>query len=162
MGERIALYPGSFDPITNGHLDIIRRGAKMFDKLYVVLSDNIEKNSLFSLEERLDIVSEATLAFKNVEVIFSSDELTVDFANKKGATAILRGLRNNVDFDYEYSMAATNSELNDKIETVFLMSKGENLHITSSLVKEVAKFSGSITKFVPPCVKRALESKFEN
>ena len=161
MKEKIALYPGSFDPITNGHLDLIKRGAKTFDKLYIVLSNNTAKNYLLTLEERHELVQKVLEKMSKVEVI-SSDKLTVDVAKEVGATAILRGLRSTTDFDYEYGIATSNSKLNNEIETIFLMSRGEHFHITSSIVKEIAKFSGDVTEFVPPCVKEKLQAKFGN
>lgn len=161
MSEKIAVYPGSFDPITNGHLDSIRRGAQMFDKLYVVLSENTTKNYLLTFEERLSLTKEALAELPNVEVV-SSSGLVVNVAKQFGATAILRGLRNTTDFDFEYAIATSNRKLDKEIETVFLMSRGEYLHITSSLVKEIAKFSGDVTEFVPTCVKEKLKAKFGN
>ncbi|MCL2559981.1 MAG: pantetheine-phosphate adenylyltransferase [Turicibacter sp.] len=159
---RIAVYPGSFDPITNGHLDIIKRGAKLFDKLYIALSENVSKQSLFTLEERMDLTREATADLKNVEVVVASHQLTVDFATAIQASVILRGLRAATDFEYEFTMAMTNSKLNAEIETVFLTADNEHMYLSSSMIKEIAKFSGDVTNFVPPCVATAIGAKFDD
>lgn len=159
MNKKTAVYPGSFDPITIGHVDVINRGAKLYDKLYVVIGENIGKKYLLTLEERLELTRLAFLDIKNVEVVVSSD-LTVEFAKKVGACVILRGLRSTTDFDYEYAIATSNSKLAPEIETVFLMSRGEHFHITSSIVREIAKFSGDVSEFVPCTVKKLLMSKF--
>jgi len=160
MVENIALYPGSFDPITIGHLDIISRGSKLFDKLYVVVSENIAKKTLFTANERVAFIREAVANFDNVEVVICKDQLTVDFARELGATVMLRGLRAVTDFEYEFQMSMTNANLNPDVETVFLATKNRNMFLSSSMVKEVAKFSGDVSKFVPVSVAQSLRAKF--
>lgn len=156
----VAIYPGSFDPITNGHVDIMRRGSKLFDKLYIVLSKNVSKNHLFTLEERTQFIERAVADLANVEVIISESKLTVDFAKAVGATVILRGLRAATDFEYEFSMAMMNAKLDADIETVFLTADNGHMYLSSSMIKEVAKFSGDVEGFVPKCVADALKAKF--
>lgn len=159
---RVAIYPGSFDPITNGHTDIIKRGAKLFDKLYIVLGKNVSKQSLFTLKERIEFVQKSVTDLDNVEVIVSEDALTVDLAKSVDATVILRGLRAATDFEYEFAMAMMNTKLNKEIETVFLTADNEHMYLSSSMVKEIAKFSGDVSKFVPMHVASALKAKFDD
>jgi len=156
---RIAIYPGSFDPITNGHIDIIKRGAKLFDKLYIVLAVNLNKNSLFTTAEKIELIEKSVGNLDNVEIVTSSGTLTVDFADKLNACVILRGLRSLTDFEYEFSMAMTNANLNPNIETVFLTADNKYTYLSSSLVKEVAKFKGDISGFVPDFVATAIIKK---
>ena len=158
---RIGVYPGSFDPVTNGHLDIIKRGSKLFDILYVVVPKNIQKNTTFSTEERMALLKDVTKDIKNV-VIDSTDKLTVDYAKEVGATVMLRGLRMVSDFDYELQLATLNKTLDVNIETVFIMSSHEYSFLSSSSVKEIVKFGGDISLFVPSVVKDALEEKYKN
>lgn len=158
---RIGIYPGTFDPVTNGHLDIIKRGSKLFDKLYVLVPTNINKNSLFSTEERVELLKEVTKEIGNVEIEATS-MLTVDFAKSVNATAMLRGLRMVSDFDYELQLATINRHLNEEVETVFIMSSHEYSFLSSSSVKEMAKFGGDVSHFVPNAVKEALDKKFQN
>lgn len=158
---RIGIYPGTFDPVTNGHLDIIKRGSKLFDKLYVLVPTNINKNSLFSTEERVELLKEVTKEIGNVEIEATS-MLTVDFARSVNATAMLRGLRMVSDFDYELQLATINRHLNEEVETVFIMSSHEYSFLSSSSVKEMAKFGGDVSHFVPNAVKEALDKKFQN
>lgn len=157
---RIAVYPGSFDPITNGHVNIIKRGAKLFDRLHVVLSENVSKESLFTLEERIKFIEEATQDLENVSVLVSRKQLTVDFAKSVQASVILRGLRAATDFEYEFTMAMTNAKLNDEVETVFLTADNAHMYLSSSMIKEIAKFSGDVSNFVPHSVALALQAKF--
>lgn len=157
---RIGIYPGSFDPITLGHLDVIERGAKMFDKLYVAIAVNVRKKYTFSEEERLDMLKDACKHIKNVEVVSCHEDLTVEFARKMNATAILRGLRAMMDFEYELQMASTNYELNDNIETIFLMTNTKYSYLSSSVVKEVAMGHGDISKFVTPYTSNKLHKKY--
>jgi len=158
----IAIYPGSFDPITNGHINIIRRGSKLFDKLYVVLSENITKMSLFSLEERVAQVEKVIADLPNVEVVVAERQLTVDFAKTLGATVIIKGLRNTTDYEYEFPMAQVNAKLDPNIETLFLTATPEHIYLSSTMVKEIAKFGGDLTVFVPEHVATALRAKFDD
>ena len=149
---KVAVYPGTFDPITLGHLDIIRRGAHLVDKLVVGVTTNPSKEPMFTTAERLDMVKrEIADIHGNIEVI-EFDSLLMDFAEQQGATAILRGLRAVADFEYEFQMAGMNQQLNDDIETVFLMADVSLQPIASNLVKEIARYGGAIDKFVPPAV----------
>jgi len=149
---KVAVYPGTFDPITLGHLDIIRRGAHLVDKLVVGVTTNPSKEPMFTTAERLEMVKrEIADIHGNIEVI-EFDSLLMDFAEQQGATAILRGLRAVADFEYEFQMAGMNQQLNDDIETVFLMADASLQPIASKLVKEIARYGGSIDKFVTPAV----------
>ena len=149
---KIAVYPGTFDPITLGHLDIIRRGAHLVDKLAIGVTTNPSKEPMFSTAERLAMVRREVEGIPgNIEVV-EFDSLLMEFAEKQGATAILRGLRAVADFEYEFQMAGMNQQLNDDIETVFLMADVALQPIASKLVKEIARYGGSIDKFVTPSV----------
>ena len=149
---KIAVYPGTFDPITLGHLDIIRRGAHLVDKLVVGVTTNPSKEPMFSVQERLAMVRrEVAEVAGNIDVV-EFDSLLMDFAEQQGATAILRGLRAVADFEYEFQMAGMNQQLNDEIETVFLMADVSLQPIASRLVKEIARYGGSIDNFVTPAV----------
>ncbi len=143
-----AVYPGSFDPITNGHLDIIKRGAKVFDKIIVAVLINVDKKYLFEIDERVRLIKKVTRDIENVEVI-SFNGLLVNFLKEYDSNIILKGLRTSFDFEYELQMAFMNNELDSNIETVCMMSSSKNLHISSSCVKQVAKFGGNIEKLVP-------------
>lgn len=159
---RIALYPGSFDPITYGHIDVLRRAKRLFDKLIVAVVENPRKTSLFTAEERKKLV-EMALAEEGVcgvEVITYSG-LLVECAKKVGAVAVVRGLRATSDFDYEFQLALTNRDLDSDIETVFLMTAGKYSFLSSSIVKEIKLYGGDVTKFVPRCVEQALADKFK-
>jgi len=149
---KIAVYPGTFDPITLGHLDIIRRGAHLVDKLVIGVTTNPSKEPMFTTAERLEMVQREVKDIPgNIEVV-EFDSLLMEFAEKQGATAILRGLRAVADFEYEFQMAGMNQQLNDDIETVFLMADASLQPIASKLVKEIARYGGSIGKFVTPAV----------
>ncbi|QUL98355.1 MAG: pantetheine-phosphate adenylyltransferase [Candidatus Fermentithermobacillus carboniphilus] len=148
-----AVYPGSFDPITFGHLDIIVRASKCFDKLYVVVFENKGKTPLFSVSERVAMIQEECSGLPNVEVL-SSSGLLVDFAKKHGVKVIVKGLRAVSDFDYEFKMALMNKKLAPDIETVFMMTSLKYLYLSSSLVKEVASYGGCIKDLVPPGVEK--------
>lgn len=156
---KIGVYPGSFDPVTNGHLDIIERASALFDKLIVAVSLNSRKNHLFDMEERVKILQEVLQPFPNV-VVDSFTGLTVNFVEKKDAQAIVRGLRATSDFESEFQMAVTNKKLKPKIETLFLMSKPEYTFLSSSMVKEVASLNGCIVDFVPDLVLEKIREKY--
>lgn len=154
MATRIGVYPGTFDPITLGHADIIRRGAKLVDRLIIGVTTNPSKDPLFTPEERMDMVRReaAALGLDNVEVV-GFNALLMKFAERQGATVIIRGLRAVADFEYEFQMAGMNQQLNPNIETVFLMADVGLQPIASKLVKEIALFGGDISKFVSPTVR---------
>lgn len=158
---RIAVYPGSFDPVTNGHLDIIERAAVLFDRLIVAVSLNPGKKPLFTVEERLDMLKEVTQPFYNV-IIDTFNGLTVNYAKEKEAQAIIRGLRAISDFENEFMMALTNKKLQTSVETIFLMTRAEFSFISSSAVKEVAYFGGCVENMVPPVIQERLQSKFKS
>ncbi|MEI6643766.1 MAG: pantetheine-phosphate adenylyltransferase [Novosphingobium sp.] len=166
MGEnspqRIGVYPGTFDPITLGHLDIIRRGAKLVDKLIIGVTTNPSKNPMFTPEERMAMVSREVAAqgIENVSVM-GFNALLMKFAEKQGANVIVRGLRAVADFEYEYQMAGMNQQLNDGIETVFLMADVSLQPIASKLVKEIALFGGDIANFVTPAVKEEVVERVQ-
>ena len=147
-----AIYPGSFDPVTVGHLDIIKRAARLFDKVIVAVLVNVEKKPWFTIEERTDLLKKAVEGIENVEVA-SFDGLLVDFAARQNASAIVKGLRAVSDFEYEFQMALTNRKLDNNIETVFLTSSAENTYLSSSIVKQVGLLGGDISTFVPDCIK---------
>jgi pantetheine-phosphate adenylyltransferase len=149
---KIAVYPGTFDPVTLGHLDIIRRGAHLVDKLVIGVTTNPSKEPMFSVAERLAMVKREVAGIGGQIEVVEFDSLLMDFAESQGATAILRGLRAVADFEYEFQMAGMNQKLNESIETVFLMADVSLQPIASKLVKEIARFGGSIDKFVPPTV----------
>ena len=160
---RIGVYPGTFDPITLGHIDIIRRGAKLVDKLIIGVTTNPSKNPMFTPEERMDIVRRevAALGIDNVEVV-GFNALLMKFAEVQGASVIIRGLRAVADFEYEYQMAGMNQQLNSKIETVFLMADVSLQPIASRLVKEIALFGGEIARFVSPAVRADVLARVAN
>ena len=155
---KIGFYPGSFDPITLGHLDIITRGAKLFDKLYIAISINPNKKTLFTTEERKELVKEAIKGIDNIEVI-TSNLLTVEHCKLVGASHILRGLRAVTDYDYEFQMTNFNHQISSDIDTVFLMTQGKYSFLSSSSVRELAHFGGDVTPFVPENVKLAIDAK---
>lgn len=154
----IAVCSGSFDPVTYGHLDIISRGAKVFDKVIVAVLINSKKQSLFSVEERVELLRQATAGMENVE-IDSFDGLLIDYMNKRGAQVIIRGLRAVSDFEYEMQVASINKKLDERIETFFMMTNNQYSYLSSSIVKEVAKYKASVTDLVPPVVEQALHKK---
>lgn len=159
MSEKIAVVPGSFDPITKGHLDIIKRAADIFDTVYVAVLNNSAKKSLFSIEERMALIAEVTESFPNVR-IESSSGLLIDYAKEKNAKAIVRGLRAVSDFEYEMQITSMNRVLDESIETFFIMTKNQYSFLSSSIVKEVAKYGGNVSELVPAVVERALKEKF--
>ncbi|MFN3484620.1 MAG: pantetheine-phosphate adenylyltransferase [Planctomycetota bacterium] len=154
----VAVYPGSFDPITNGHLDIIRRGARIFDRLIVAVADNPAKQALFSKDERVEMIREVTASFRNVEVD-SFDGLVVDYVRRRKAHVILRGIRTISDFEYEYQMALTNRTFAPDIETAFLLTHEEYSFMSSRLIKEAASLGGDVSAFLPQQVERRLRAK---
>ena len=156
---RIAIYPGSFDPVTNGHLDIVKRGLKLFDKIIVTILYNPGKETLFSVEERLGMLRESVKSLSHIE-IDRYDGLLVDYAAKRKAQAILRGMRAVSDFEYEFQMALMNRRLDREIQTVFLMTGLRWIFTSSSIIKEAARFGGNIEGMVPPNVLRKLKIKF--
>jgi pantetheine-phosphate adenylyltransferase len=158
--RQIAIYPGSFDPITNGHYDIIVRALGLFDEVVVALAINIHKQPFFTLDERMAMIRETVLSEPRVEVD-SFDKLLVDYARGRGARYLIRGLRAVADFEYEFQFAHMNHQLAPDIETIFLPTAEEHFYVSSSVVREVAAMGGDIRKFVPPAAARALKEKFK-
>jgi len=157
--ERTAIYPGSFDPVTNGHVDIVERGLNIFDKIIVAILRNPAKEALFTIEERKEMIETSLNRNSNVEIAVF-DGLLVDYAKKRNAVAILRGMRAVSDFEYEFQLALMNRKLNREIQTVFLMTGLRWIFISSSIIKEAASFGGNINGMVPPIVSRKLKEKF--
>jgi pantetheine-phosphate adenylyltransferase len=157
--KRIAIYPGSFDPVTNGHVDIVRRGAALFDEIIVAILHNPSKKALFTVEERLDMLKETMMDIPGVSFdIFGG--LLVDYADKRGAQAILRGMRAVSDFEYEFQLALMNRKLNRDVQTVFLMTGLRWIFTSSSIIKEAAQFGGDVSDMVPPIVNQKIIEKF--
>jgi pantetheine-phosphate adenylyltransferase len=158
--KRIAVYPGSFDPVTNGHIDILERGLKLFDKIIVAILLNPGKQSLFTVEERVNMLKASLKKIKNIE-IDTFDGLLVDYAARKKCQAILRGMRAVSDFEYEFQLALMNRRLDREIQTVFLMTGLRWIFTSSSIIKEAARFGGKINGMVPPIVNQKLKDKFD-
>lgn len=158
--EKIALFPGSFDPFTNGHLNTVERAANIFDQVYISIVTNTTKQALFTLDEKLDLAQKATKHLENVSVIVQEEGLTVDLAKKLQANFLVRGIRNATDYEYEKNIAFMNSQLNEQVETVFLLSHPEFSNVSSSIIKEIAYFGGDISAFVPQCVHQAILEKY--
>jgi pantetheine-phosphate adenylyltransferase len=159
MSEKIAVYPGTFDPITNGHLSIVNRALKIFDKLIMAILNNPQKRPLFSLEERILMIEEVLKSKSNVEVD-SFDGLLVDYVIKKNSNVVLRGIRALSDFEFEFQMALMNRKLNRDVQSIFLMTDYKWFYISSTIIKEAASFNGDISGLVPPIVCQKLKEKF--
>jgi len=155
---RIAIYPGSFDPLTNGHLDVIQRAAKLFDRIIVAVARSESKNPLFTLDERVEMVSKSLGHLQNVEAD-SFQGLLVEYVERRSAQAVIRGLRAVSDFEFEFQMALMNRKLNERIETIFMMPKDTYTFISSRIVKEIARLGGDVSSFVPAHVRVALSEK---
>jgi pantetheine-phosphate adenylyltransferase len=158
MKTSVAIYPGSFDPVTNGHLDLIERGEKMFDKLIVAVLKNVDKEPLFSLDERIDMLRQVTKHWDSVEIdVFQG--LLVEYARKRGAAVILRGIRAVSDYEYELQMALMNRKLEPRLETVFMLPGETYSYLSAKLVREIAHLGGPLTGLVPPIVEQRLRAK---
>ena len=155
---RTVIYPGSFDPFTNGHLDVVHRAAKLFDQVIVAVARNEAKGPLFSVDERLDLLRQSTMGLKNVTVD-AFDGLLVEYVEKSGGQAIIRGLRAVSDFEFEFQLALMNRKLNERVETIFMMPKDTYTFLSSRIVKEIARLGGDVQTFVPPQVVTALQRK---
>jgi len=155
---RTAIYPGSFDPLTNGHLDVIERAVKLFDRVVVAVATNESKQPMFTLEERLDLVRRSTRHLPNVEAD-SFDGLLVEYAERRSAQAVVRGLRAVSDFEFEFQLALMNRKLNERIETIFMMPKDTYTFLSSRIIKEIGRLGGDISSFVPTHVQAALKAK---
>ncbi len=161
QAKNTAIYPGTFDPITNGHADLVKRGAQIFDELVVAIADSRRKGPLFSLPERIDMAAEILAPLPNVRVV-GFDILLADFATEIGANVILRGLRAVSDFEYEFQLASMNRHLIPQIETMFLTPAEQFSFISSSLIKEIAMLDGDVSEFAHPIIQQALKAKFAN
>lgn len=158
---RVAVCPGSFDPVTKGHLDIITRASKLFDKVIVAVSVNAAKKASFTYEERIELIQLCTQDIENIEIVIVTG-LLADFAKEVGACAIVKGLRALSDFEYEFQMALANKKLNPDAETVFLTTALENMYLSSSLVKQIAGFGGDISDFIPAQIIEQVRARFSN
>lgn len=156
---KTGIYPGSFDPVTYGHIDMIDRASKLFDKLYIVVTVNSQKKVLFDAKERMDMLEEVCKQYKNVQIV-QSNKLTVDCARELNAHIIVRGLRAVTDFEYELQMASTNHSLNNNVETIFMMTNTKYSYLSSSIVKEIISLGGDISNFVPKYVEDKLKEKY--
>ena len=159
MNHKIVIYPGTFDPMHMGHLDIIERASRIFDEVIIAIAVNIDKNPLFTVEERMDLAIGATSHLKNIKAL-STDGLIADFAKTHKACGLIRGLRHVSDFEFEFQMATMNNHLNPDVSTLLMVTSDKYVHINSSMVKNVSKLNGDIAKYVPANVLSALKSKF--
>jgi len=159
MNRHIAIYPGSFDPFTNGHLDIVHRGLEIFEKVIIAVACNSEKAGFFNIQERVDLINELVADNNRVEVD-AFEGLLVDYVVRKESRVILRGLRAVTDFEFEFQLAQMNHTVCEQVETLFMMTSPECAYLSSSIVKEVGRLGGDISKFVPPQVLQALQNKF--
>ena len=157
---KVAIYPGSFDPITFGHIDIVDRAASLFDQVVIGVAESKSKNPLFSTDERLDLINEVFSGNSKIRAIGYSKKLTVDLARENNAIAIIRGLRAVADFEYEFQLATMNRSLAPDIESIFFTPKDTLIYVSSSLVKEIAQVGGYVSRFVPSPIEKALNSKF--
>lgn len=157
-----ALFPGSFDPFTNGHLDMVERAAKMFDEVIIGVFVNTSKKHLFTVDEKVTLITQAVRHLPNVKVYHQENQLTVEIANELAVQTIIRGIRSVKDFEYERDIAQMNHHLNQEIETVFLLAKQEYSHVSSSLLKEVLYFGGDVSDYLPSVINEALAGKREN
>ena len=158
---RTAVYPGTFDPVTNGHIDVIERSLKLFDKLYVLVGENPQKATTFTGEERVHMLKDALKGYNSRIVVEHFDGLLLNYVKKKKSNVIIRGLRAISDFEFEFSRALLNRELEQDIETIFIMTKDDYAFLSSSIVKEIAMFQGPVTGFVPEIVEKKLKEKFK-
>ncbi|MCG2703731.1 MAG: pantetheine-phosphate adenylyltransferase [Candidatus Omnitrophica bacterium] len=160
MAKKRAVYPGTFDPVTYGHIDLINRARKIFDEVIVAVADNAVKNPLFTKDERIDMLKQSTRGLKGVTVE-GFDELMVDYVQRKNINVVIRGLRMLSDFEYEFQMALTNRKLNDNIEIIFMMPKESYSFVSNKLIKEVALWGANLSQFVPPFVETKLRKAFK-
>lgn len=158
--DRIVICPGSFDPVTLGHIDIITRASKLFDKVIVAVLINMDKKPSFTIEERISFLKETLKDLPNVEIV-GFDGLLADYAKERGATAVVKGLRAVTDFEYEFQMALTNKELNPELETIFLTTEARNMYLSSSMVKQVASWGGDISNFVPSSIHEKIINRLK-
>ncbi|KRL58460.1 pantetheine-phosphate adenylyltransferase [Latilactobacillus fuchuensis] len=159
---KIALFPGSFDPFTKGHLDTVQRASQLFDQVIIAVMTNAAKQPLFDSPTKVALIAEVTTDLPNVQVVAQPKTLTADFARQVGARYLIRGIRNANDFEYERDIAALNQTQDDQLETVLLLAKQEYAFISSSMVKEIASFGGQVSQLVPPAVERALKQKLQD
>lgn len=159
---KIALFPGSFDPFTNGHLNIVERATRIFDQVIIGIFTNTNKTALFSLEEKLELTKEATKHLENVTIVAQEAGLTVTIAQRMGANFLIRGLRSIKDYEYERDIAFMNQHLNQEVETVFLLADNAHSSLSSSVIKEIAQFNGDVAPFLPPVINQAMKQKMKS